>query len=71
MLKVIPEVVNQDNDGMYNVSYGNLGGLFIEAIKEQQAQIDELKKENVSLRQKVNETNDLLHQLINKLGIQI
>jgi hypothetical protein len=71
VLKVIPEVVNQDNDGMYNVSYGNLGGLFIEAIKEQQAQIDELKKENVSLRQKVNETNDLLHQLINKLDIQI
>lgn len=43
ILKVIPEVVNQDNDGMYNVSYGNLAGLFIEAIKEQQAQIEELK----------------------------
>lgn len=43
ILKVIPEVVSQDNDGMYNVSYGNLAGLFIEAIKEQQAQIEELK----------------------------
>jgi len=43
ILKVIPEVVNQDNDGIYNVSYGNLAGLFIEAIKEQQAQIEELK----------------------------
>jgi hypothetical protein len=42
-LPIIPEVVNQDNDGMYNVSYGNLAGLFIEAIKEQQTQIEELK----------------------------
>jgi hypothetical protein len=71
VLKVIPEVVNQDNDGMYNVSYGNLGGLFIEAIKEQQAYIEELKTKNEMLEQKVKETNDLLHQLINKLGIQI
>ena len=43
ILDVIPEVVNQDNDGMYNVSYGNITALLIEAIKEQQAQIDELK----------------------------
>ena len=43
ILPIVPEVVNQDNDGMYNVSYGNLAGLFIEAIKEQQTQIEELK----------------------------
>ena len=43
MLEVIPEVVNQDASGMYNVSYGNLAGLFIEAIKEQQLQIEDLK----------------------------
>ena len=42
-LPIVPEVVNQDNDGMYNVAYGNFGGLFIEAIKEQQKQIEELK----------------------------
>jgi 1,2-phenylacetyl-CoA epoxidase catalytic subunit len=56
---------------MYIVSYGNLGGLFIEAIKEQQAHIEELKTKNEMLEQKVKENNDLLHQLINKLGIQI
>jgi hypothetical protein len=39
-LPIVPEVVNQDNDGMYNVSYGNMGGLFIEAIKEQQKKIE-------------------------------
>lgn len=43
ILQTVPEVVNQDNDGMFNVSYGNLAGLFIEAFKEQQKQIEELK----------------------------
>jgi hypothetical protein len=42
-LQVVPEVVNQDTEGMYNVSYGNMVGLLIEAIKEQQKEIDELK----------------------------
>lgn len=43
ILEVIPEVVNQDNGGMYNVSYGNITAVLIEAIKEQQKQIEELK----------------------------
>jgi hypothetical protein len=44
IMEVVPEVVGQDNDGMYNVSYGNIVGVLIEAIKEQQKQIDELKQ---------------------------
>jgi len=36
IMEVLPEVVNQDNAGMYNVSYGNVVGVLIEAIKEQQ-----------------------------------
>lgn len=44
VLKVMPEIVHQDKDtGMYSVAYGNMAGLFIEAIKEQQKQIEELK----------------------------
>jgi hypothetical protein len=43
IIEVLPEVVNQDNDGMYSVSYGNITALLIEAIKEQQLQIEELK----------------------------
>ncbi len=42
-LLILPEVVNTDPSGMYNVSYGNLAGLFIEAFKEQQKEIEELK----------------------------
>ena len=41
--KVIPEVVH---DGEYkSVAYGNIVGVLIEAIKEQQKQIDELKRD--------------------------
>lgn len=43
--KVIPEVVSEQVDGMMGVSYGNLAGVFIEAIKEQQVQIEDLKKQ--------------------------
>jgi len=41
---VLPEAVSEDNNGIKNVAYGNMVGLLIEAIKEQQAQIEELKE---------------------------
>lgn len=40
---VLPEIVNKGNDGLLGVEYGNISALLIEAIKEQQAQINELK----------------------------
>jgi hypothetical protein len=43
VLPILPEVVTQDTEGMYSVSYGNMAALFIEAIKEQQKQIEELQ----------------------------
>ena len=43
VLEVIPEVVQQDNEGKYSVAYGNMNGLLIEAIKELKAEIEELK----------------------------
>jgi hypothetical protein len=42
---VLPEVVDKDATGMYNVAYGNMVGLLIEAIKEQQGQIEDLKRQ--------------------------
>lgn len=41
--EVIPEVVKEDDEGMKSVAYGNITAVLIEAIKEQQKQIDELK----------------------------
>ena len=40
---VIPDVVSTNDQGIKSVKYGNLVAVLIEAIKEQQAQIDELK----------------------------
>lgn len=41
--KVLPEVVTESSDGIKNVAYGNMVGLLIEAIKEQQETIDKLQ----------------------------
>jgi hypothetical protein len=43
--KVLPEVVNTGMNDTKTVSYGNMVGLLIEAVKEQQEQINELKKQ--------------------------
>lgn len=43
-LDAFPEVVSERN-GFYNVSYDGLVPLLLEAIKEQQRQIDALKKQ--------------------------
>jgi len=42
--KVLPEAVHEDDEGILSVAYGNMVGLLIESIKEQQIQIDELKR---------------------------
>jgi hypothetical protein len=44
VLEVLPEVITKDANDHYSVAYGNLNALLIEAIKEQQAQIEELKQ---------------------------
>jgi hypothetical protein len=41
--QIIPEVVHTDEDGMKAVAYGNMVGLLIEAVKEQQHEIEQLK----------------------------
>ena len=42
--KIIPEIVETNEDGIKSVSYGNLIGVLIEAIKEQQLRIEELER---------------------------
>jgi hypothetical protein len=50
VLEVLPEAVLGSEDTIYSVAYGNMGGLFIEAIKE-------LKKENNELRDILKRNN--------------
>ena len=42
--KVLPELVETSTDGTKSVSYGNIVGVLIEAIKEQQVRIEELER---------------------------
>ena len=42
--KVLPEVVMNNPNGLKSVSYGNIVGLLIEAIKEQQKSIEDLER---------------------------
>jgi hypothetical protein len=58
--KVVPELVTYDSlQDKYAVSYGNTTALLVEAIKEQQAQIESQKTE-------IEELKDLVKQLINR-----
>jgi hypothetical protein len=41
---VLPEAVSTDSNGYYNLAYGNMAGLIIEAIKELKTEIDEIKR---------------------------
>jgi hypothetical protein len=43
--QVIPQVVYEDATGVKSVAYQNIVALLIEAVKDQQRQIDELKKQ--------------------------
>jgi hypothetical protein len=52
ILEILPEVVQQDSEGMYSVAYGNITAVLIEAIKEQQNQINQLKDEVNRLKSK-------------------
>jgi hypothetical protein len=42
--KILPELVVTNTDGTKSVSYGNIIGVLIEAIKEQQVRIENLEK---------------------------
>jgi hypothetical protein len=41
--EILPQVVQENENGYYSVAYGNIVSVLIEAIKEQQTQIEELK----------------------------
>ncbi len=50
--KIAPEIVSEDDKGYKSVAYSQLTGYLIEAVKDQQKQIDELKNLVQSLMEK-------------------
>jgi len=51
--EVVPEVVTTNEDGYKSVAYGNIVALLVEAVKDQQDQINELKYEVNNLKQEL------------------
>lgn len=45
ILEVLPEAVGVNENGLYNVAYGNMVGLLIEAIKELNAKVEDLQNQ--------------------------
>ena len=62
VLEVLPEVVYKDKNDRYNVAYGNLTALLIEALKEERQKRETLEKS-------VQMTIKSLEERIFKLGL--
>lgn len=48
VMAVLPEAVHTDEEGVMSVAYGNLAGLFIEAMKEMRTELQELRRMHAS-----------------------
>ena len=65
--KVFPEMVNKGNDGFLKVDYTQLTGVFIQAIKEQQNQINQQQLEIKSLKDRMNSQQLQIDAILRKL----
>jgi hypothetical protein len=54
--KIVPEVVSTDKEGYKSLDYDKLSALLIEAVKEQQVTINELKTRVINLEKELNKT---------------
>ena len=62
--KVLPEIVEQDADGMKSVDYSKITVVLVEAMKEQQNQIEIIKSENEKLNNRVQELEEKNKELL-------
>lgn len=69
--KVVPEVVNTENDGnkYLSVSYGNLVSLLIESIKELNGKVEHLTTENNELKTDVATLKQQMQQVLSALNV--
>jgi hypothetical protein len=62
--KVFPLLVNTDNKGYKAVAYDKLSVVLVEAVKEQQKQIDSVRQENRQLKSELDELKALVGSLL-------
>ena len=51
--EVLPELVFENNNGMYGLHYDKVSILILQSIKQLQKQIDELKNENIQMKNEI------------------
>ena len=61
-VEIIPEVVDKSGE-YYTMQYAPVTALLVEAVKEQQKMIGELKQENTKLKSELQKINDLQNQI--------
>ncbi|MBI9055424.1 MAG: tail fiber domain-containing protein [Bacteroidales bacterium] len=64
--QVFPELVKEDQEGYKSVAYDKISPIIIEAMKEQQAQIEKQKEDIDELKKQINELKELVNQLMSK-----
>lgn len=62
--KVQPELVRVRSDGMLTVAYGNLSAILIEATKEVDLDVQDLKAENLKLKESISDLSSKYDELI-------
>ncbi|MDO7852979.1 glycine-rich protein, partial [Hymenobacter convexus] len=65
--KVYPELVFTDAQGYKSVNYAQLTPVLIEALKEQQAQIEALKQQNTALKAETTATTEAFEARLRRL----
>jgi hypothetical protein len=61
--KVLPEIVSEGSDGYLSVEYSKLTPVLIEAIKEQQQQIESTKQENQQLKSELEVIKEKMERI--------
>ncbi len=67
--EVIPEVVSVNNNH-YTMQYAPVTALLVEAVKDQQQQIESVKQENQQLKSEIGELKNLINSLIANQKVQ-
>jgi uncharacterized membrane protein len=61
VFNVLPEAVYQNDDGYYSLAYGNMAGIFVEAIKELDRKYDQ---KIINLQQQVDDLTSRLEKIM-------
>ncbi len=66
--KEFPQLVNRDSEGYLSVSYGHMTPVLLQAIKEQQQQIQQLTNKNEQLQEEIQQLKAQMQEVMKKVN---